>query len=158
MNFNKAFYLMKQGAKVKLPSWAGFWCWNTEKETIMMHCKPQETDEEQGQILDIRETQRVEYTLSNILSDEWIIADESNCPVLGGKQNMDFGTALRMVKKYKKGMRLPHWKEDVVIRAQFPDEHSKMTAPYLYVESRFGCVPWKETNIELFSEDWEIVD
>jgi hypothetical protein len=33
-----------------------------------------------------------------------------------------------------------------------------MTAPYLYVESRFGRVPWKETFIELFSEEWEIVD
>ena len=55
-------------------------------------------------------------------------------------------------------MRLPQWKEDVVIRAQYPDEHSKMTAPYLYVESRFGRVPWKETMIELFSENWEVVD
>ena len=27
-----------------------------------------------------------------------------------------------------------------------------------YVESRFGRVPWKETFIELFSEEWEIVD
>ncbi|EOQ01307.1 hypothetical protein IKC_06264 [Bacillus cereus VD184] len=33
-----------------------------------------------------------------------------------------------------------------------------MTAPYLYVESRFGRVPWKETNIELFAENWEVVE
>ena len=70
---------------------------------------------------------------------------------------MIFGKAFEAVKSGK-GMRLPQWKEDVVIRAQYPDEQSKMTAPYLYVESRFGCVPWKETMIELFSEDWEIVD
>ena len=69
---------------------------------------------------------------------------------------MNFGQALEQVKQGK-GMRLPQWKEDVVIRAQFPDEHSKMTAPYLYVESRFGRVPWKETMIELFAENWEIV-
>lgn len=68
-----------------------------------------------------------------------------------------FGLALEAVKKGK-GMRLPQWKPDVVIRAQFPDEHSKMTAPYLYVESRFGRVPWKETMIELFSDEWEIVE
>lgn len=55
-------------------------------------------------------------------------------------------------------MRLPKWGSDVTIRAQYPDEHSKMTAPYLYVESRFGRVPWKETMIELFSEEWEIAD
>ena len=36
------------------------------------------------------------------------------------------------------------------------EECSLMTAPFLYVESRFGRVPWKETMIELFSEDWDI--
>lgn len=70
---------------------------------------------------------------------------------------MSFGRALEGVKKGK-GMRLVWWKEDVVVRAQYPDEHSKMTAPYLYVESRFGRVPWKETMVELFSEEWEVVD
>ncbi|ASN71456.1 Thoeris anti-defense Tad2 family protein [Bacillus toyonensis] len=69
---------------------------------------------------------------------------------------MNFGQAFEEVKKGK-GMRLSQWSKDVVIRAQFPDEHSKMTAPYLYVESRFGRVPWKETNIELFAENWEVV-
>lgn len=70
---------------------------------------------------------------------------------------MNFGEAFEQVKKGS-GMRLPKWSPDVVIRAQYPDEHSKMTAPYLYVESRFGRVPWKETMIELFSEDWEVVE
>lgn len=68
-----------------------------------------------------------------------------------------FGLALEAAK-IGKGFRLPSWQPDVVIRAQFPDDHSKMTAPYLYVESRFGRVPWKETTIELFSDKWEIVD
>lgn len=31
MNFSKAFALMKQGMKVKLPSWAGYWYWSKEK-------------------------------------------------------------------------------------------------------------------------------
>ena len=70
---------------------------------------------------------------------------------------MNFGEALEQVKK-SKGMRLPQWSDEVVVRAQIPDSHSKMTAPYLYVSSRFGMVPWKETMIELFSEDWEIVE
>lgn len=158
MKFGEALELMKQGERVKLPSWAGYWCWDEEKETIMMHCRAKDADKGQGDVLDIRETQRVEYTLKNIMSDEWIIANGVNCLVLGGKQSMDFGTALRMIKKYDKGMRLPQWKPDVVVRAQFPDGYSKMTAPYLYVESRFGRVPWKETMIELFAENWEIVD
>ena len=70
---------------------------------------------------------------------------------------MNFGLALEAMKKGM-GARLPHWKPDVVIRVQYPDEHSKMTAPYLYVESRYGRVPWKETMIELFSDDRVIVE
>ena len=81
----------------------------------------------------------------------WGAAPESE------KKGVGFGEALEAMKAGK-GVRLPKWSEDVVIRAQYPDEHSKMTAPYLYVESRFGRVPWKETMIELFSEDWEIVE
>lgn len=73
------------------------------------------------------------------------------------RKGVGFGEALEAMKAGK-GARLPKWSPEVVIRAQYPDEHSKMTAPYLYVESRFGRVPWKETMIELFSEDWEIVE
>ena len=69
---------------------------------------------------------------------------------------MNFGEAFEAVKRGY-GMRLFKWKDDVFVKARFPDKHSKMTAPYLYVESRFGKVPWKETMIELFSEDWEVV-
>ena len=148
MNFGQAFELMKQGVKVKLPNWAGYWAW--ENGTIMMHCKG-------GEVIDLRDTERPEYTFENISSDEFMIADPENTPELGGKARMSFGDALKLVKRGM-GMRLPQWKEDVVIRAQFPDEHSKMTAPYLYVESRFGRVPWKETMIELFAENWEVVE
>lgn len=71
---------------------------------------------------------------------------------------MTFGEAFDTIRKDpdKLYMRLPSWKEDVKIKIQVPDEHSKMTAPYLYVESRFGRVPWKETMIELFSEEWQV--
>ena len=69
---------------------------------------------------------------------------------------MNFGKAFEEVKKGK-AIRLPQWSKDVVIKAQFPDKNSKMTAPYLYVESRYGRVPWKETMIELFSEEWEVI-
>lgn len=73
------------------------------------------------------------------------------------RENLNFGEALEALK-IGKSVRLPNWSPDVKIRAQYPDENSKMTAPYLYVESRYGRVPWKETMIELFSEDWIILD
>lgn len=40
MKFSEALKLMKQGAKVKLPGWNGYWCWDDEKQTIMIHCRP----------------------------------------------------------------------------------------------------------------------
>lgn len=52
-----------------------------------------------GEELDIRETQVVEYTLGNILSDEWIVADENNCPELGGEATFSFGEAIKYLKR-----------------------------------------------------------
>ena len=101
MKFSEAFKLMKQGVKVKLPGWGGFWYWDAEKETIMIQCRSQDSDT-QGDLLDIRETQRVEYTTMNMQSDEWIIADETNCPELGGKATFSFGEAIKYLKRGKK--------------------------------------------------------
>ena len=98
---------------------------------------------------------------------------------------LPFGIALEEVKRGK-GMRLPSWKPDVVIRLwkpgrieqlsnrlslELPNSYvddaleavnllnlDEMTAPFLYVSSRFGMVPWKETMIELLSNEWEVVD
>lgn len=99
MSFAEAFKAMKAGTKVKLPSWGGFWFWDEEKQTVMMQCRPKDADKGQGDLLDIRETQRVEYTLSNILSNEWVIADEKNCPVLGGEATFSFGDAIKYMKR-----------------------------------------------------------
>lgn len=96
MNFAEALKQMKEGAKVKLPSWGGYWFWDAEKETVIMHTKD-------GRDLDIRETERVEYTMLNILSDEWQIADEINCPQLGGEATFSFGEAIKYMKR---GMRV----------------------------------------------------
>ena len=49
--------------------------------------------------LDIRETQNVEYTLQNILSDEWTLADKTNCPQLGGEATFSFGEAIKYLKR-----------------------------------------------------------
>lgn len=75
--------------------------------------------------------------------------------------SMTFGQAFDMLRLDKcRGIRLPHWKEDVAIKIQWalPDGTSEMTEAYLYVQSRYGRVPWKETMIELFSNEWESVN
>lgn len=70
---------------------------------------------------------------------------------------MTFEAALAEVKRGR-AMRLPHWSPEVVIRVHRPYANNKMTNPYLYVESRFGCVPWKETFVEMFNDNWEVED
>ena len=108
MIFKTAYNLMKnKGKKIKLPSWGGYWYWDNEKETIMIHTKD-------GDELDIRSTENVDYTISNINSTEWIIATDVNCPELGGKVLM---TSTQMLKYLKKGcvMRRDSWDKDVVM-------------------------------------------
>lgn len=99
MYFKEALEAMKQGHKVKLPSWGGYWCWDNNKQTIMMYCRQDDVDNGQKSPLDIRETQRVEYTLSNVLSDEWVIADEHNTSLLGGIATFSFGEAIKYMKR-----------------------------------------------------------
>lgn len=96
---DKIIEQMKNGAKVKLPGWNGYWCWDIDKQTIMIHCRPKDSDKGQGEVLDIRETQRVEYTFMHTQRDDWMIADEENCGVLGGQSTFGFGDAIRYLKR-----------------------------------------------------------
>lgn len=92
MKFTEALKEMKKGIPMKLPSWGGYWCWDEEAQTIIMYTKD-------NQRLDIRETQRVEYTLMNVLSDEWLSASGQNCPMLGGEATFPFGDAIKYLKR-----------------------------------------------------------
>ena len=157
MKFNDAFKAMKDGKKIKLPSWGGYWYWDEEKQTIIMHTK-------EGKKLDIRETERVEYTLGNIISDEWIIADEENTPVLGGVATFNFGEAIKYLKRGFKVKRRGWNGKGIYIEIQKPDEHSKMTLPYIYIvtnglvtdnpDAPKGVCPWLASQTDMLAEDW----
>lgn len=43
--------------------------------------------------------EKVEYTLQNILSDEWVYVDSRNCPILGGEATFSFGEAIKYLKR-----------------------------------------------------------
>lgn len=171
MNFKQAFEAMKQGAKVKLPSWGGYWCWDPEKETIMMHCRPQDSDKGQGPILDIRETQRVEYTLQNILSDDWVIADETNTPVLGGEAAFSFGDAIKYLKRGLKVKRKGWNGKNQYIELAM--NISYMTADHIVFNCTHDAIGnkaiafvgtsgiqmgWLASQADMLAEDWVIVD
>ena len=69
MDFQTAFEKMKDGYRTRLPNWDGYWTWDAEKETVLIHLK-------EGEVIDIRETEQVEHTLQNIFSKEWEIVPE----------------------------------------------------------------------------------
>lgn len=164
MNFKQALEEMKRGNKVKLSSWGGYWCWDNEKETIMMHCRQKDADEGQGPILDIRETQRVEYTLSNVLSEEWVVADNENCTLLGGTPTFNFGEAIKYLKRglkvcrqgwNGKGMYLAHvnsyqYKVDGEVH-----KDSLFLSPWIGMKTADGkFVPWLASQTDMLAEDW----
>ena len=47
---------------------------------------------------------------------------------------------------------------NMYIEAQFPDEHSKMSHPYLYIVDTNGhkC-PWTPSQKDMFSQSWSVV-
>lgn len=99
MTFKDAFKLMKDGKMMKLPSWSGYWAWDPDKETIMMYCRADQSDNGES-VVDIRDTKRVEYTMNNILSNAWMEATEENTPILGGTRYVDFATAIKTSALY----------------------------------------------------------
>lgn len=169
MNFREIFKVMKQGAKVKLPSWGGYWYWDPEKETIMIQCRPQDGD--QGELLDIRETQRVEYTTMNLLSDDWIIADETNCPVLGGEATFGFGDAIRYLKRglkvarkgwngKKQYIQLASGISYVAADGQFVNcEHDAIgNRAIAFIGTSGVQMGWLASQADMLADDWVFVD
>lgn len=169
MNFVEALKAMKNGAKVKLPSWGGYWYWDPEKETVMIQCRPQDSD--QGELLDIRETQRVEYTLSNVASDEWMIADEDNCPVLGGEATFSFGDAIKYLKRglkvKRKGWNGKNQYIELAKNISYVNpsgevinaEHEAIGNQAIAFVGTSGVqLGWLASHADMLAEDWVFVD
>ena len=91
MKFIDALELLKQGKKIKLPSWSGYWV--REDNTVKMYCKD-------GNVLDIRETEDVFYTLSNIASENWKVAEDEEIHL--DVHTFTFGEAIRRLKTGQK--------------------------------------------------------
>ena len=87
MKFIDALELLKQGKKIKLPSWSGYWV--KEDDTVKMYCKD-------GRVLDIRESADVFYTLSNIASEDWKLAEDEEIHL--DVHTFTFGEAIRRLK------------------------------------------------------------
>lgn len=158
MIFKEAYEALKQGAVIKLPEWAGYWKW--ENNSIKMHCKD-------GRILDIRESEDIDYTLKNIMRDDWEIVGEVDVKDLN-IQTLTFGEAIRNLKTGKKVARKGWNGKGIYLELQTPDEHSKMTLPYIYIvtnglvtdnpDAPKGVVPWFASQTDMLATDWVIVE
>ena len=183
MNFTQALECMKSGYKVKLPGWGGYWCWDADKKTIMMHCRPKDSDNCQSDVLDIpepdvldiRETQRVEYTFLNTQRDDWELADESNCALLGGQGTFNFSDALRYLnrglKVARKGWNAANqyiFKVDVldgenynvtVVAESIFDALPGPLVPFLAIKTNYNAVvAWAPSQTDILAEDWIFID
>ena len=71
---------------------------------------------------------------------------------------MDFSEALTNLKAGVRMQRKGWNGRGMFVAAQFPDERSKMTLPYLYLKTvKNEFVPWVASHTDLFSDDWEVI-
>lgn len=172
MNFAEALDLMKGGQKVKRPMWDGYWVWDFANRTVMMHCRAEQSDNGKP-VLDIRESQRVEFTIRNMLADDWVIATNLNCRLLGGANCMNFGDALNQMRKYGRKIARKGWNGKgqyltLGHNIQYSDcedpdgaltTHDTMGHDAIVFHGTSGVqVGWLASQADMLAEDWVFVD
>lgn len=83
-------------------------------------------------------------------------------------QTFDFGKALTMLKDGFKVRRKGWNGKGIFIELQRPDEYSKMTHPYIFIDTTGlktnnpdapkDRVPWLASQTDMLAEDWEVVE
>ena len=80
---------------------------------------------------------------------------------------MDFGKALECLKEGSRVAREGWNGKGIYIELQRPDENSKMTSPYIYIDTTGlqtdnpaapkSLVPWLASQTDMLAEDWAVV-
>jgi len=77
------------------------------------------------------------------------------CPI--GVRIGSFGWAIEEMKIGNSVCRRGWNGKNMWIKLQVPDEHSKMTLPYIYMKTADAkLVPWLASQTDMLSEDWEV--
>ena len=83
----------------------------------------------------------------------------------GPAQFLTFGDALHFLKAGKRVARHGWNGKGLWLEMQRPDEHSKMTLPYLYlsypndsVNTPGARVPWLASQTDMLTEDWVVLE
>lgn len=87
------------------------------------------------------------------------------------KENRSFGWAIEQLKAGNKVARSGWNGKGLWLELQVPDEHSKMTLPYIFMaypstpasktapaNHANARVPWLASQTDMLSDDWEIVE
>ena len=80
---------------------------------------------------------------------------------------MNFGKAIESLKDGKKVAREVWNGKGIFLELQVPDKHSKMTHPYIYIDTTGlvtendhapkDRVPWLASQTDMLSDDWKVV-
>ena len=160
MKFIDALELLKQGKKIKLPSWSGYWV--KEDDTVKMYCKD-------GRVLDIRESEDVFYTLSNIASEDWKLAEDEEIHL--DVHTFTFGEAIRRLKVGQKVSR-KGWNgkgqyiqlatgisyklgAGKIVNCTHEDIGNKALA---FVGTSGVQMGWLASQADMLAEDWVVVE
>jgi len=84
------------------------------------------------------------------------------------QETRDFGQALNWLRIGKKVARKGWNGKGIFIELQRPDENSKMTHPYIFIDTTGlqtdnadapkNRVPWLASQTDMLAEDWTILD
>ena len=162
MIFKEAYEALKQGAMIKLPEWAGYWKW--EDNSVKMYCK-------NGKVLDIRETEDIDYTLKFIMRDDWKIVGDAKVKDLN-IQTLTFGEAIRNLKLGKKvsrkgwngkGMFLflsneIHFLTKANLNKQEGESYDVCPSITIKTADNKCVVGWVPSQADMLATDWVIVE
>ena len=86
---------------------------------------------------------------------------------MGGCMSFGFGSAIEALKAGKRVRRRGWNGKGIFLELQRPDENSKMTSPYIFIDTTGlqtdnpdapkSRVPWLASQTDMLSEDWELV-
>lgn len=164
MIWEEALQAMKEGHRVRLPEWVGYWF--IKNNTILIHCS-------EGTVIDIRDTKEPLITVEFMTRDDWEIADDLNKS--HNLAYMDFGEALKHLKCGNKLTR-KGWNGHgmfVVYQKGYPDgiPCNKQTAeawgmeegdlficnPYLQIKNVNGSHSmWVPSINDVLATDWRL--
>ena len=167
MTFKEALKAMKRGAKVRLPGWlAYYWYWDEEKETVMTHSKPLLIGCEEYET-DIKD-ERVGRFFDDMLREDWMIANEENCPIVCDKAVFSFDDAIAYLKKGRKVARKDwngkgmflfvadeiHFFTKTELKKKNDEPYDVLPSITMKTADNKCVVGWVPSQTDMLAEDW----